>query len=135
MKKLTLILLAISVTSVAGCQNVGSTYKNMVHTADANKRMDQFKAAQNPKIAHKCWKSLAKFEQMIEKKPRFANLNANLLESKLRSSRTIWGTSSNNNPCLALPNYGPAAQKMIARARFIGSGSQQFRGYQNYRSY
>ena len=135
MKKLALILIAISVTSLGGCQNLGSSYKNLVLNADANMAQSRMKALQNPKTVQKCWDKLNQFQKIVQRKPQLANFNANRLESTLRPTRSIWGPDLNNDPCLALPNYMPAAYQAIAQARQIGNNPQQLRGYQNYRGY
>jgi len=121
MKKLSILL--VSVIALTGCQTVGGNYSNLVQKADANRHLEASKTIQNPKTAQKCWNELAKFERMTANKPRFANFNASRLEDKLRPQRSIWGTETNVNPCLYLPNYIPAAQHAIARARFVGSRS------------
>jgi len=125
MRKITLTI-AMSVMALTGCQNMGGTYKNMVQNADSYRHKEASRAVQNPKTVQKCWNNLAKFEQMTANKPRFANFNANRLESKLHPQRTIWGTETAVNPCLYIPNYVPAAQQAIARARFIGSNSRNY---------
>ncbi len=129
MKKLALILMAMSVTALTGCQSINRMNAEYVHKTNV-------KAIQKPKNVQKCWQYLVEFEQRNEKSPMLANTYAKVLEKNLQPIGSIWGGAPiNANPCVLLPNYVPAAQQAIARARFIGSRYQQLRGYQNYRSY
>jgi len=124
MKKLSLILMAISVTALTGCQSINRMNADYMHKTNV-------KAIQKPKNVQKCWENLAKFEQRNQKSPMLANSYAKVLEKQLQPTGSIWGGAPiNANPCLLLPNYVPAAQQAITRARFIGSRSQQLRGYQ-----
>ena len=129
MKKLGLILMAISVTAITGCQSINRMNVDYINRTNA-------KAIQNPKNVQKCWQNLAKFERRNEKYPLLANSYAKILEKQLNPINNFWGPGTiNGNPCTLLPNYVPAARQAITRARFIGAQSQQLRGYQNYTSY
>ena len=120
MKKLSLIFLAtVSLMSVTGCQSVGQNWNdssnNYVYQTNQ-------KFLSKPKNVQKCWNDLAKFDSMVSKRPKLATFNASLFEKKISASgRSVRMTT--NNPCVMLPNYVPAAQKSIARARYIGAQS------------